>query len=317
VKSICYFVIITRSNIIKIAFELTQHFINFNSKHLKAADHCIKYLHVIKFLIIRYSNSENEELSNQISSSNKEMSSTSNSKLNRKTSSNKENNDKQIFKRTVDAFFANDLDRKSAEKYIFKLFDDMIDWIVKKQFIVRVAVGLGWTRARASNPKVGQDWAHSFCSRGLDGFGFLFERIDRIRILVRRIESNRHTCSSGTQSESRLIQKSRVEWSILRLNDQVCFTNWAEQAILSEPELWVSSGVLILRLGFGFCSSSWIGLKKSVRTQHDGHTIHRLDFHHRSETSFDVTRWQKTHLMNTSFSEVEVWLESKNNDLQQ
>ncbi len=127
IKSICYFVIITRSNIIKIAFELTRHFINLDSKHLKTADHCIKYLHVIKFLVIRYSNSEDEELNNQISSSNKRMSSTSNSKLNKKTSSNKENNDKQIVEKTIVAFFANDLDRKSAEKYIFKLFDDMID----------------------------------------------------------------------------------------------------------------------------------------------------------------------------------------------
>jgi hypothetical protein len=70
-KSINYFVIITRSNIIKIVFELTQHFINFDSKHLKAANHCIKYLHVIKFLIIRYLNLKNEKLNNQISSSNK------------------------------------------------------------------------------------------------------------------------------------------------------------------------------------------------------------------------------------------------------
>jgi hypothetical protein len=82
-KSICYFIIITRSNRIKIASELTRHFINFDSKHLKAANHCIKYLHVIKFLIIRYSNSKDEKFSNQISSSNKEksnkeMSSTSN-----------------------------------------------------------------------------------------------------------------------------------------------------------------------------------------------------------------------------------------------
>ncbi len=145
VKSICYSVIITRSNIIKIAFELTRHFINSDSKHLKAVDHCIKYLHVIKFLIIRYSNSESEKLNNQISSSNKEksnkeMSSTSNSKLNKKTSTNKENNDKQIFEKTVDAFFANDLDRKSAEEYIFKLFDDMIDWVIKKQFIVSIFI---------------------------------------------------------------------------------------------------------------------------------------------------------------------------------
>jgi hypothetical protein len=104
-KSICYSVIITRSNIIKIEFELTRHFINFDSKHLKVTNHCIKYLHVIKFLIIRYSNSEDEKLNNQISSSNKksnkEMSSTSNSKLNKKTSSNKENNNKQIWEKSL------------------------------------------------------------------------------------------------------------------------------------------------------------------------------------------------------------------------
>jgi hypothetical protein len=82
-KSICYFVIITRSNTIKAAFELTRHFINSDSKHLKAADHCIRYLHVIKFLIIRYSNSEDEKLSNQISSSNKEKSNMSRSTVSR------------------------------------------------------------------------------------------------------------------------------------------------------------------------------------------------------------------------------------------
>jgi hypothetical protein len=131
-RLICYFVIITRLNVIKNAFEITRNFNTFDLKHLKAADHCIKYLHVIKFLVIRYSNSENEKLSNQISSSNKkksnkEMSSTSNSQLNKKTSSNKKNNDKQTFEKIINAFFANDLDRKNAEKYIFKLFNNMIN----------------------------------------------------------------------------------------------------------------------------------------------------------------------------------------------
>ncbi len=68
------------------------------------------------------------------------MSSTSNTKLNRKTSSVKKNNDKQIFESTTNAFFANDLDRRNAEEYIFKLFDDMIDWAVKKQFIVSIFI---------------------------------------------------------------------------------------------------------------------------------------------------------------------------------
>jgi hypothetical protein len=52
--------------------------------------------------------------------------------LNKKTSSNKKNNDKQIFEKIIDTFFANDLDRKNVEKYIFKLFNNMIDWIIKK-----------------------------------------------------------------------------------------------------------------------------------------------------------------------------------------
>jgi hypothetical protein len=55
------------------------------------------------------------------------MSSSSNSKLNKKTLLNKEKNDKQIFEKTIDAFFANNLNRKNFEEYIFKLFDDMID----------------------------------------------------------------------------------------------------------------------------------------------------------------------------------------------
>ncbi len=136
-KLICYFIIIIRSNIIKIAFELTRYFINFDSKHLKTANHCIKYLYVINLLIIRYSNSEDKKLNNQILSSNKEksnkkISSTSNLKLNKKTSSNKKNNDKQIFEKTVDAFFANDLDRKKIEKYIFKLLNDMIELSCQK-----------------------------------------------------------------------------------------------------------------------------------------------------------------------------------------
>jgi hypothetical protein len=149
IKLICYFVIIIRSNIIKIAFKLTKHFINFNSKYLKAANHCIKYLHVIKFLIIRYSNSKNKKLNNQILSSNKKksnkkMSSTSNSKLNKKTSSikknNDNNNDKQIFKNTANIFLANDLDRRNVEKYIFKLFDEIINWAAKNQFIVSMFI---------------------------------------------------------------------------------------------------------------------------------------------------------------------------------
>ncbi len=56
VKSFCYFAIITRSNITKTAFELARYFTNLNSDHVKAADHCIRYLHAIQYLAMRYSN---------------------------------------------------------------------------------------------------------------------------------------------------------------------------------------------------------------------------------------------------------------------
>jgi hypothetical protein len=171
--------------------------------------------------------------------------------------------DNSVFR--LDKLF--DHKRRSTTAFINARF-----WYLKT-WLSRVAVGLGWTRARASNPRVGQGWAHSFCPEELNGFGFLFKRIDRIRVLVRLIESNKHTCSSSTQSEFRFIQKSRVEWSILGLNGQICSTGWAEQAILSELELWASSDVLTLGLSSGFCSSNWVGLKKSVRTYPDDHTM--------------------------------------------
>ncbi len=49
-------------------------------------------------------------------------------------------NDKQIFEKTINAFFANDFNWRNAEIYIFKLFDDIIDWAVKKQFIVSIFI---------------------------------------------------------------------------------------------------------------------------------------------------------------------------------
>ncbi len=70
-KLFCYFAIITRSNITKIVFELARYLTNLSLEYVKTANHYIKYLHATKYLVIRYSNSESEKLSNQISSSNK------------------------------------------------------------------------------------------------------------------------------------------------------------------------------------------------------------------------------------------------------
>ncbi len=72
IRSFCYFAIITQLNVTKIAFDLARYFTNINLNYIKAANHCIRYLHETKYLIIRYLNSKDEKLSSQISSSNKE-----------------------------------------------------------------------------------------------------------------------------------------------------------------------------------------------------------------------------------------------------
>jgi hypothetical protein len=41
-----------------------------------------------------------------------------------------------VFEATADASYANEEGRKSAEGYIFKLFEGMIDWAAKKQATV-------------------------------------------------------------------------------------------------------------------------------------------------------------------------------------
>jgi hypothetical protein len=54
VKSICYFVIIIRLNMIKIAFKLIEFFINSDFYHLMIVDHCTRYLYVSRYLTIKF-----------------------------------------------------------------------------------------------------------------------------------------------------------------------------------------------------------------------------------------------------------------------
>jgi hypothetical protein len=60
-----------------------------------------------------------------------------------------------------------------------------------------VTVGLGWTRARASNPRVGQGWTHLICPGGLDGFGFLSDGLNRTSTFGRAGWSDSGSCSTG------------------------------------------------------------------------------------------------------------------------
>jgi hypothetical protein len=128
VKSICYFVIIIRSNITKVAFKLIELFINSDLYYLIIADHCIKYLHATRYLIIKFDASKNEELIIQIN-----------------INSNAINqidfiSNKHVFETSVDASFANEKNRLSDENYTFKLFEELIDWAARKQVIISTSI---------------------------------------------------------------------------------------------------------------------------------------------------------------------------------
>ncbi len=113
VRSICYPAIIIRSDMTKAAFKLTEFLINFGSYHLMIVDHCIRYMHAIRHLAIKFDVSRDDELIIQIDSN--------------PNSINQIDSNKQMFETSVDVSFANEKSRRSDENYIFKLFDDLID----------------------------------------------------------------------------------------------------------------------------------------------------------------------------------------------
>ncbi len=108
-RSVCYSAVISRSDIVKVVLKLTEHLINSESTYLIAVNHLIKYLYETMHLIIKFDVSKNDD-------------------------------SKQVFEATVDAAFANEQERKSVEDYIFKLFEELIDWTTKKQTTMSTSI---------------------------------------------------------------------------------------------------------------------------------------------------------------------------------
>lgn len=106
---------------IKSIFKLTKFLINLKSDHLVAINHCLHYFYIIKNFDIKFSISNNEKLSILIDK--KHFS-----------------NSKHIFEKTADVFFAINVDRKSNERFVFKLFDKLINWVSWKQTTVFTSI---------------------------------------------------------------------------------------------------------------------------------------------------------------------------------
>jgi hypothetical protein len=110
VEFICYSATVIRFDIAKTASKLIEFLINSESDHLHAANHCIKYLHDTKFLAIKYFAFDEEELTVTTSKKNDQS-----------------DQSKHVFEATVDVFFVNEKERRSAKSYTFKLLDELID----------------------------------------------------------------------------------------------------------------------------------------------------------------------------------------------
>jgi hypothetical protein len=148
--------------------------------------------------------------------------------------------------------------------HLFQLFIMCIFFFRRSSlffFISRVAVGLGWTRARAFNPRVGQGWAHPFCPGGLDGFGFLSGRIDRVRVLVRRDGSDTVEWSTGWIGQAYFFvgrpirisahTKSSGREANPRVGYQILFDglNWTDNSVRRVGLVSAASGWIALPLG--------------------------------------------------------------------
>jgi hypothetical protein len=102
VNSICYSATMIRSDTAKTTSKLIEFLINSESDHLIVANHCMRYLQNTKYLKIKYIAFDEDELTIAAER-------------------------KHVFEVIVDVSFANENNRKSAEEYAFKLFEELID----------------------------------------------------------------------------------------------------------------------------------------------------------------------------------------------
>jgi hypothetical protein len=119
----------------------------------------------------------------------------------------------------------------------------------------RVAVGLSWTRARASNPRFGQGWTYPSRPSGSDGLGFLSGRVGRVEVFVRASYSSSDFCSTNWIGQTYLF----VEHSI-RISAHTKCSDWVinlriDHRILFDELNWTSNSVRRIDLSDQSCSS--------------------------------------------------------------
>ncbi len=154
-------------------------------------------------------------------------------------------------------------------KFIFNRVNNFsieIKFLIRIEVLIiaktRVTVELNWTRARASNPRVGQGWTHLICSKELVGFEFLFDGLNRTSTFDRANWSNSDSCSTNWIEQIYLF----VERSI-RISTHTKSSSWKinpriDHQILLDELNWTNNSVRRIELNKQFCLSPSSGLAR-------------------------------------------------------
>jgi hypothetical protein len=133
---------------------------------------------------------------------------------------------------------------------------------VESRIATRVAVGLGWTRARAFNPRVGQGWTYPSRPSGSDGLRCLSERVGRVGVFVRAGYSDSDFCPTDWIGQAYLFVVHSIRISAHTKISDWALKPWVGQSILPDELSWTSNFVRRVGLGIKFCSSPSSGLAR-------------------------------------------------------
>jgi hypothetical protein len=126
----------------------------------------------------------------------------------------------------------------------------------------RVTVGLSWTRARASNSRVGQDWTYLICPGGLNGFEFLSDELNRTSTFDRAGWSGSSSCPTGWIEQAYLSVERPT-----RISAHTKSSNWetnprVDHQILPDELNWTNNSVRRVELNKQSCPSPSSGLAR-------------------------------------------------------
>jgi hypothetical protein len=152
-----------------------------------------------------------------------------------------------------------------SSKKSLELNSSSIEWFVRKSLCfacfaffaceARVAVELGWTRARAFSPRFGQDWMHFFCSGGLNELEILFDELNRCISSVRASWTNSDSCSTNWMKQTYLFVEHSIRISTPTKSSSWKINSRIDHQILFDELNWTNNSVRRINLSDQICSS--------------------------------------------------------------